>query len=173
MNWRKSALRVAVFAAVLMVAASVAAVSSSPRLVLQITVDSLRGDIPTRYDERLGDNGFRYLWEKGTVYTDAHHAHANTETVVGHATLATGAHPAVHGMIANLWFDRTEGRNVYNIEDDRYRLLTAGGGVDKDTEIDTTQKAAQSDGRSPAAIMVSTFGPAWRARTTCCASTDP
>ncbi|MEJ2137797.1 MAG: alkaline phosphatase family protein, partial [Desulfofustis sp.] len=130
---------------------------STPRLVLQITVDALRGDLPARYYDRLGENGFRYLWENGTVYTDAHHTHANTETVVGHATLATGATPAVHGMIGNVWFDRTENRTRYNIEDDRYRLLTAGADVDKDAEIDSTQKAAKSEGRSPAAIMVTTF----------------
>jgi len=135
-----------------------AALPPSPRLVLQITVDALRGDLPTRYYDRLGENGFRYLWEKGTVYTDAHHAHANTETIVGHTTLATGAHPATHGMIGNVWFDRTENRTKYNIEDDRYRLLTAGAGVDKDAEIDSTQKAAKSDGRSPSAIMVTTTG---------------
>ncbi len=134
------------------------ALPPSPRLVLQITVDALRGDLPTRYYERLGENGFRYLWEKGTVYTDAHHAHANTETIVGHTTLATGAHPAAHGMIGNVWFDRTENRTMYNIEDDRYRLLTAGAGVDKDAEIDSTQKTAKSDGRSPSAIMVTTTG---------------
>ncbi len=134
------------------------AASTAPRLVLQITVDALRGDLPTRYYDRLGENGFRYLWEKGTVYADAHHAHANTETIVGHATLATGAMPAVHGMIGNVWFDRSENRTMYNIEDDRYQLLTAGGGVDKNAEIDSTQKAAKSDGRSPSAIMVTTTG---------------
>ena len=129
-----------------------------PRLVLQITVDALRGDLPTRYYDRLGEDGFRYLLDKGTVYLDAHHGHANTETVVGHATLATGAHPAVHGMIGNVWYDRTKGRTVYNIEDDSYKLLTAGAGVDQDAEIDSTQKAAKSDGRSPSAIMVTTLG---------------
>ncbi|MDH3329529.1 MAG: alkaline phosphatase family protein, partial [Desulfobulbaceae bacterium] len=71
---------------------------------------------------------------------------------------ATGAQPAVHGMIGNVWFDRTENRTMYNIEDDRYKLLTAGAGVDKNAEIDSTQKAAKSDGRSPAAIMVTTTG---------------
>lgn len=130
---------------------------NTPKLVLQITVDALRGDLPTRYYDRLGENGFRYLWDTGTVFVDAHHGHANTETIVGHATLATGAHPAVHGMIGNVWFDRTLGRTVYNIEDDRYALLTAGAGVDQDAEIDSTQKAAQSDGRSPSAIMVTTI----------------
>ena len=57
--------------------------AAKPKLVLQITVDQLRGDLPTRYYERLGKGGFRYLWENGTVYADAHHAHANTETIVG------------------------------------------------------------------------------------------
>jgi hypothetical protein len=61
-------------------------------------------------------------------------------------------------MIGNVWFDRSENRTVYNIEDDRYRLLTAGAGVDKDAEIDSTQKVAKSDGRSPSAIMVTTTG---------------
>jgi predicted AlkP superfamily pyrophosphatase or phosphodiesterase len=129
-----------------------------PRLILQITVDQLRGDLPFRYFDRFGEGGFRYLIEEWTVYRDAHHAHANTETVVGHATLATGAHPSAHGMVGNLWFDRDADRTVYNIEDSNYRLLTAGGGVDQQTEIDPTQRAARSDGRSPAAIMVSTFG---------------
>jgi predicted AlkP superfamily pyrophosphatase or phosphodiesterase len=158
MNFRRN---IHVVVAALTTLASVApapAASTTPRLVLQITVDGLRGDLPTRYYDRLGENGFRYLWEKGTVYTDAHYAHANTETIVGHTTLATGAQPAVHGMIGNVWFDRTENRTMYNIEDDRYKLLTAGAGVDKNAEIDSTQKAAKSDGRSPAAIMVTTTG---------------
>jgi len=158
MNFRRNILVVAAAVSILELAGFVQAVSAAPRLVLQITVDALRGDLPTRYYERLGENGFRYLWENGTVYSDAHHAHANTETIVGHATLATGAHPAAHGMIGNVWFDRTENRTMYNIEDDRYKLLTEGAGVDKDAEIDSTQKTAKSDGRSPSAIMVTTTG---------------
>lgn len=129
-----------------------------PRLILQVTVDQLRGDLPTRFLDRMGEGGFRYFLEEGIVYANAHHAHANTETIVGHATLATGAHPSAHGMIGNIWFDRGTGSLTYNIEDNRYRLLTAGADVDDDTEIDPTQKAAGTDGRSPAAILVSTFG---------------
>ena len=128
-----------------------------PRLILQVTVDQLRGDLPWRYYDRLGEGGFRFLLDEGTVFADAHHGHANTETIVGHTTLATGAHPAAHGMIGNLWFDRETGKQVYNIEDPNHRLLTAGAGVDKKTEIDPTQKVASTDGRSPAAILVSTF----------------
>jgi len=128
-------------------------------------VDQLRGDLPTRYYERLGEGGFRYLWESGVVYRNAHHAHANTETIVGHATLATGAHPSNHGMVGNLWFDRETGFTTYNVEDPDYHLLSKGASVDAVTEIDPTQRAARSDGRSPAAILVTTFSDELRSNT--------
>jgi predicted AlkP superfamily pyrophosphatase or phosphodiesterase len=139
--------------------------ADQPKLVLQITVDQLRGDLPTRYYDRLGDGGIRYLWENGVVYSNAHHAHANTETIVGHVTLATGAHPSGHGMVGNLWFDRETGFTTYNVEDSKYRLLSEGAGINKEAEIDYTQKAARSDGRSPNAIMVSTFSDELRTHT--------
>jgi predicted AlkP superfamily pyrophosphatase or phosphodiesterase len=142
-----------------------ASAADKPRLILQITVDQLRGDLPTRYYDRLGEGGFRYLWESGVVYRDAHHAHANTETIVGHATLATGAQPGTHGMIGNLWFDRETGFTTYNVEDPDYRLLTEGASVDASTEIDPTQRAARSDGRSPAAMLVTTFADELRSNT--------
>ena len=128
-----------------------------PRLVLQITVDALRGDLPGRCAHLFGDGGFRYLMDEGVNYTNAHYQHANTETVVGHASLATGAFPAAHGMVANVWFDRETGQLAYNIEDPECHLLSADADVDSSTEIDPTQKVAKADGRSPAAILTSTF----------------
>jgi len=128
-----------------------------PRLILQITVDALRADLPERFARHYGEGGWRYLLDQGIRYDNAHYQHANTETIVGHASLATGAYPADHGMVANVWFDREAGALRYNIEDPEVRLLTAGGGVDKKQEIDPTQRTARSDGRSPRAIRVSTF----------------
>jgi hypothetical protein len=127
------------------------------RLVLQITVDQLRGDLPLRYADRFGKGGFRYLLEDGIWFSNAQYRHANTETIVGHTSLATGTVPAVHGMIANVWLDRDEGALLYNVEDGRYDLLSKGAGVDRSREIDPTQRVARSQGRSPAAILTSTF----------------
>jgi predicted AlkP superfamily pyrophosphatase or phosphodiesterase len=127
------------------------------RLVLQITVDQLRGDLIDRYSAGYGEGGFKLLLEKGAFYVDAHHRHANTETVVGHTTLATGTDPAVHGMIGNVWLDRESGQLTYNVEDADYPLLGEGGGVDASTEIDPTQKLATTQGRSPRAIRTSTI----------------
>ncbi len=109
-----------------------------------------------RYLDRLGNGGFRYLLEEGTVYDNAHYQHANTETIVGHVILATGAFPSTSGMVANLWLDRETNDMAYNIEDPNYYML-GGAAVDQDAEIDPTQKAAKTDGRSPQMILVSTF----------------
>jgi len=127
------------------------------RLVLQITVDQLRGDLPLRHMEQFGKGGFRYLQDKGVWYTNATYRHANTETIVGHSSLATGALPATHGMIGNVWLDQDTGQLVYNVEDTNYNLITADADVDKASEIDPTQRVATSEGRSPRALLSSTF----------------
>jgi len=142
---------------VLLVSGTSTLAGEQPKLILQITVDALRGDLPGRFDNVFGEGGFRYLLNDGIHYTNAHYQHANTETIVGHASLATGTVPAAHGMIGNVWFDRELDRLVYNIEDAAYHLLTVGADVDQNTEIDPTQRAAKVDGRSPNNILTSTL----------------
>lgn len=142
---------------VLLASTPAAAVDERPlRLVLQITVDQLRADLIERYAGGYGEDGFRRLLDEGLVYLDAHHRHANTETVVGHATLATGTDPAIHGMVANVWLDRATGHLTYNVEDAAYPLVAEAGGVDAATEIDPTQKLATTEGRSPSSIRTTT-----------------
>lgn len=144
-----SLLTVLITLALVPTAAFAETTNSAPRLILQITVDQLRGDLPGRYADRYGEGGFRYLLEKGTHYSNALYQHSNLETIVGHVVLATGAFPSAHGMVANVWLDRETGELGYAIEDNQYDLVGTSGGVDKKTEIDPTQAAAKGDGRSP------------------------
>lgn len=139
-------------------AASAQTLERPVRLVLQITVDQLRGDLIDRYAAGFGTNGFRRLLKDGAFYVNAHHRHANTETVVGHTTLSTGADPAVHGMVANVWLNRATGELNYNVQDANYPLVGEGGGVDVKTEIDPTQRLATTQGRSPRSIQTTTIG---------------
>lgn len=135
-----------------------AADKSDVRLIVQITVDGLRGDLLSRYHSSFGTDGFRRLTDAGIWFTDAHHLHANTETIVGHAALATGAHPSEHGMIGNTWFNRADGRLGYNIEDPDYVLLPVPGFEGQGKQIDPTQAAAETSGRSPRSLLATTFG---------------
>lgn len=129
---------------------------SLPKLVLQITVDQLRGDLPFRIQDRWVEGGFKYLMENGVWYNNAHHPHANNETIVGHVTLSTGAYPSVHGMIGNAWFDVNENRLVYNIEDNRYDATGGIGTRDTESEVDNSQ-VSRSEGRSPHNILTTTI----------------
>lgn len=131
-----------------------------PQLVLQITVDGLRADLLSRYQKNFAKAGFNYLLKNGTVYGSAHYGHANTETIVGHSTLATGAHPSTHGMTGNVWFDAKTGELAYNIEDAAAPLLPTREDAPKGEQVDPSQKLARSDGRSPRALLVQTFSDA-------------
>ena len=119
--------------------------AAAPKLILQITVDQLRGDLPFRYMDRFTKGGFRRFLDHGLWYTDAHYEHAYHETIVGHSTLATGAWPSRHGMIANRWYDAATGKSVENIEDTNYPVLPIGA------------DPATAKGVSPLAILTTTF----------------
>ena len=119
------------------------------RLVLQLTVDGLRADLLTRGADRFGEDGFHALLARGTVFATAHYRHANTETIVGHATLATGAHPSVHGMTGNVWYDAEAGELTYNIEDPDSPLLPVREEQQKGEQVDPAQLISRTQGRSP------------------------
>ena len=127
------------------------------RLVLQLTVDGLRADLLSRYADRFGEGGFAYLKQNGTVFANAHYQHANTETIVGHSTLATGAQPSVHGMTGNVWLDTETGELAYNIEDAEFPLLPSRDRVTSGEQVDPAQKLARSQGRSPRALLAETL----------------
>lgn len=123
-------------------AAQAAPSSPPPKLVLQITVDQLRGDLLPRYRGRFGKGGFNLLMDRGLNYANAHYETANTVTCAGHAVLATGADVAQHGIAGNNWFERDTGKEVYCVDDDRYPPVGEPG----------------KKGLSPAKLTSSTIG---------------
>jgi len=128
------------------------------KMVLQITIDGLRADLLNRYRDGFGKRGFRYLLEKGVVYTNAHYQHANTETIVGHTTLATGTYPSVQGMVGNVWFDREAGQLSYNIEDAGHPIIPSRENSAKGEQVDPAQTLSRTQGRSPSVILAPTLG---------------
>jgi predicted AlkP superfamily pyrophosphatase or phosphodiesterase len=127
------------------------------RLVLQITIDGLRADLIKRYEKGFGKGGFRLLMAKGAYYTNAHYQHANTETIVGHTTLATGTFPSQHGMVGNVWFDRQAGELAYNIEDPNSPIIPTREHETKGEQVDPAQKKSRTQGRSPAVMLAPTL----------------
>lgn len=116
-----------------------------PKLVVQLVVDQLRGDLIQKYHQQFGKKGFNYLLQHGIDYRNTHHPHANTVTCVGHATIATGSYPALHGIVSNNWYNKQSGKSVYCVEDLKSRILP------------TIHTRIPLKGRSPRNLMASTL----------------
>ncbi len=124
--------------------AAISALAEKPALVVFISVDQLRGDMPYTYRDRFGEGGFRRFMDHGTSYTNAHFGHLTTYTASGHATLSTGGNPREHGLVGNYWIDPSTGESIYCVGDKNSPLL---GDPSK-------------SGRSPMNLMVETIGDA-------------
>jgi hypothetical protein len=111
------------------------------RLVLLIAVDQFRYDYLTRFRTDYSA-GIKRLLTDGAVFTDANLEHYPTVTAIGHATMLSGATPAVSGIIGNDWFDRATGAVVTSVSDATVKLLGS-----------TTDLAA-----SPRRLLVGTLG---------------
>lgn len=120
-----------------------AVAAEEPKLILALTIDGLRGDIPFRLADRFGPGGFRYLMENGVVYDNAHYQHSTTFTAVGHATLFTGGNSPQHGLAGNDWHDYSRGQ-VYCVEDDRHPIIG--------------KEPKAHEGTSPRNLTASTYG---------------
>lgn len=110
-------MAIRILCALLMLFLSSPSWAATPKLIVQITVDQLRGDLLPRLQERFGKGGFRRLMDQGVYFTNAHYGTANTFTASGHAVLVTGADTAEHGMVANEWFDRASGQLMHSTAD--------------------------------------------------------
>lgn len=129
-----------------------AAAPDQPRLVVVITVDQLRGDHLARFGPHFGPGGFRRLLEGGLDFRDTHYRHAFTLTGPGHATLLTGVHADVHGVIANDWLDRGTWEMVNSVEDPQSPLVGVAAG-----ELGPAAAARpEKTGRSPKNLLAPT-----------------
>lgn len=113
---------------VLTLFAALLAKAEPPKLVLTIIVDQMRYDYLERSPHLFGPNGFRLLLERGAFMTSAKYNYFPTVTGPGHASYLSGAGPAVHGIIANEWFDRKTGKEMYCCADTN---VTAVGTTNK------------------------------------------
>lgn len=96
-----------------------------PKLVVGIMLDQMRWDYLYRYyDNYADDGGFKRLLSQGYSCENTLIPYAQTVTAVGHSSVYTGSVPAFTGIIANKWYDKKKGREVYCTEDDSVNLLS-------------------------------------------------
>jgi predicted AlkP superfamily pyrophosphatase or phosphodiesterase len=84
-----------------------------PKLVIGIVVDQMRYDYLTRYWDKYGEGGFKKLIKEGFNCKRMNYNYMPTYTGPGHASIYTGTTPSGHGIIANDWYDKVLGSNIY------------------------------------------------------------
>lgn len=136
-------------AACVLTSTAAAAAPARPRLGVLLVFDQMPMWLLERYAPFFGPGGFGGL--DGAIHS-AWYPYGSTETAPGHATLATGAAPSIHGIATNTWFH--EGKPQYVVEDDAFPLLAPVPG-------DPAVKLAR--GSSPRMLQVGTLGDAMKA----------
>ena len=94
-----------------------ASVTAKPKLVVGIVIDQMRYDYIYRYWDKFGNDGFKRLVNEGFFCRNTNYNYVPTYTGPGHASIYTGTTPAVHGIIANDWYDKPTGKSIYCAED--------------------------------------------------------
>ncbi len=117
-----------------------------PRAILLLVLDATRVDYFDRHADRMPT--LDRLRREGAWFANARVNYLPTLTSVGHATIATGADPRVHGLAANNLFNRVTGRSqgafrglsptelmaltisdLWNLETDGRAVIMAQGGA--------------------------------------------
>ena len=145
-------------------AAAAAPPPAEPKLVVVISVDQLSLDLYRAYAPTF-TGGLKRL-SSGLVFT-GYQSHGATETCPGHSTLLTGDHPAKTGVVANNWYDRKTGSNLYCVSQAGTSDETAKtSALLKVDTLGDWMRHAQSDarvfsvsGKDRAAIMMAGHGP--------------
>ena len=95
---------------------------SIPKLVVFITIDEWRGDLPIRFQKHYR-HGLKTFTDNSIWFTDAIVDHAVTATGPGHLTLLSGRHHGSMGILANNFYDKALKRTVYCAEDEGAKIL--------------------------------------------------
>ncbi len=93
------------------VAARLFGLPPRPKLLVLVLLEQARGDSLDIAGPQLAPGGFRRILEKGAYFPDCRHL-ASTFPASSIATVATGAWPAEHGIVAGNWYDRVARKPV-------------------------------------------------------------
>ena len=83
----------------------VRAAPARPKLMVLLVVEQLRADLMETLAPQFVQGGFRRLLARAAQFPDCRHL-ASTFSSTALSTLATGAWPDQHGMVAENWFSR-------------------------------------------------------------------
>ena len=117
---------------------SVAMAQESPRLVVGITIDQLRGDMLESFSALYGEDGLKRLLKDGQVYRNAKFPMRDINKAAAAATIVTGTVPYTHGIVGDEWVDRKTLQTVSAVDDNTVGgVNTRNGSSAKNLQVST------------------------------------
>ncbi len=134
-----------------------------PKLGVVISIDQFRPDYFDRFAPYFSVDGFARLRREGAEFAACYYRHAITKTAPGHATILSGVHANVHGIVGNEWIDPATWQEVASVEDRDFPLV--GGKIQTVRSPGGVLEArVGKQGRSPRNLLATTVGDQLRLR---------
>ena len=104
----------------ILVVTNLEAQQRTPKLVVCITVDQLRGDYVEYFYNTFGERGFKRLMNEGLVYNNIKFEFSNIDQASAFATLFTGSNPCFNGVSGGKYYDFDKDKEVSILYDAEY-----------------------------------------------------
>ncbi|MFO7617730.1 MAG: alkaline phosphatase family protein, partial [Bacteroidales bacterium] len=88
-----------------------------PSLIVGLVVDGMRADWVDRYWHLLGEGGIKKLFTQGLSFSEATVPFLMADIGSSHASISTGATPALHGIISARWHNRISREEIHCTSD--------------------------------------------------------
>ncbi|MFV0418921.1 MAG: alkaline phosphatase family protein [Dysgonomonas sp.] len=95
-------------------------VRETPKLVIGITIDQLRGDYLELFQSTFTERGFKRLLSEGLVYQNIKFDFPNLDDASAIATIYTGTTPFYHGIVGNKKYLAAKQQEVSTFTDTEY-----------------------------------------------------
>jgi len=95
-------------------------VKETPKLVIGITIDQLRGDYLELFQHTFSQRGFKRLLSEGLVYQNIKYDFPNLDDASAIATIYTGTMPFYHGIVGNKKYLAAKQQEVSTFADDNF-----------------------------------------------------
>ena len=93
----------------------------TPKLVVGITIDQLRGDYLEMFGHTFGDKGFKRLMNEGLVYSNIRFNFPYIDRASSIATIYTGANPSYHGIVSENKYILSDNKEISSFSDSYYK----------------------------------------------------
>lgn len=94
-------------------------IKSTPKLIINITIDQLRTDYLEAFAPLYGEEGFKHILKNGIVYTNASYPFSPIDRASAIASIYTGTTPYYHSIIGTQWLNKETLRPVYCVDDNK------------------------------------------------------